>query len=89
LLRTDFLAQESRRGSRRISANAERSVETTKLLSPEQVADLLGVSKQTLAVWRCEQRYPLAYVKVGSRVRYRSTDVDRFLTSRLQTQSQL
>jgi hypothetical protein len=43
-------------------------VETNKLLSPNEVADVLGVSKQTLAVWRCEQRYPLPYVKVGSRV---------------------
>jgi predicted site-specific integrase-resolvase len=61
-------------------------VDTVKLLSPEQVADILGVSKQTLAVWRCEQRYPLTYVKVGSRVRYRPVDVQQFMTARLQTQ---
>lgn len=60
-------------------------METIKLLSPEQVADLLGVSKQTLAVWRCEQRYPLAYVKVGSRVRDRPSDVQQFLAAQLHT----
>ena len=53
-----------------------------RLWCPEQVAEILGVSKQTLAVWRCEQRYPLPYVKVGSRVRYRPADVERFLERR-------
>lgn len=57
-------------------------MDTSKLWSPEQVAEMLGVSKQTLAVWRCEQRYPLRYVKVGSRVRYRPADVERFLEKR-------
>lgn len=64
--------------------DSEQPVETTKLLSPDTVADLLGVSKQTLAVWRCERRYPLPYVKVGSRVRYRPSDVQQFMTERLQ-----
>lgn len=64
-------------------------METNKLLSPDQVADVLGVSKQTLAVWRCEQRYPLPYVKVGSRVRYRPVDVEQFMVTRLQTQAQV
>ena len=59
-------------------------MDTSKLWSPEQVAEMLGVSKQTLAVWRCERRYPLRYVKVGSRVRYRPSDVERFLANRAQ-----
>lgn len=54
------------------------------LLTPNQVADRLGVSPNTLAVWRCCKRYPLAYVKVGARVRYRSEDVDRFVQSQVQ-----
>lgn len=63
-------------------------METNKLWSPEQVADVLGVSKQTLAVWRCERRYPLPYIKVGSRVRYRPADVQQFVAARLQAQPQ-
>ena len=58
-------------------------METIKLWSPEEVAEVLGVSKQTLAVWRCEQRYTLPYIKVGSRVRYRPADVQQFMTARL------
>ena len=63
-------------------------MDTQKLWSPEQVAEILGVSKQTLAVWRCERRYPLSYVKIGSRVRYRPCDVQQFMTDRLQVQPQ-
>jgi len=63
-------------------------VESPKLLSPADVSNLLGVSIQTLAVWRCERRYPLPYVKIGSRVRYRPCDVQKFLTDRLQAMPQ-
>ncbi|KZX73595.1 excisionase, partial [Oleiphilus sp. HI0009] len=50
-----------------------------KLLTPKQVSEILGVSEQTLAIWRCQKRYPLAYVKVGRYVRYRQDDVSSFL----------
>jgi len=56
---------------------------TPPLLTPRQAAQTLGVSAGTLAVWRCTRRYPaLRYVKVGSKVRYRQSDIERFLTSR-------
>ncbi|HKJ95037.1 MAG TPA: helix-turn-helix domain-containing protein [Gammaproteobacteria bacterium] len=53
-----------------------------KLLAPGQVADLLGVTTHTLAVWRCTQRYNLPYIKCGRLVRYRPSDVEAFLQSR-------
>ena len=56
----------------------------TKLLPPETVADLLGVTLHTLAVWRCTHRYPLPYVKVGRCVRYRAADVQAFVDNNLQ-----
>lgn len=52
------------------------------LLTPPEVAKALGVSVRTLAVWRCERRYDLRYVKVGACVRYRRRDVDAFLDER-------
>jgi excisionase family DNA binding protein len=58
---------------------------SSKLLTPADVADLLGVTVQTLAVWRHEERYPLPYVKVGSRVRYRPADIERFIEQSLET----
>lgn len=59
-------------------------IPTHALLTPGEVAARLGVSSNTLAVWRCCKRYPLAYVKVGTRVRYRSEDVDQFVQGQLQ-----
>lgn len=53
-----------------------------QLLSPKQASLLLGVSIQTLAIWRCNKRYALKYVKVGRYVRYRYSDILEFLDSR-------
>lgn len=60
----------------------------TKLLTPDETAERLGVLTKTLDVWRCTQRYNLPYVKVGRLVRYRESDIEAFIESRLQTQSQ-
>ncbi|MBV5330655.1 MAG: helix-turn-helix domain-containing protein [Chlorobium sp.] len=56
---------------------------TTPLLSPAEVSAILGVTVETLSVWRCVNRYPsLKYVKVGRSVRYRREAVDAFVTER-------
>lgn len=61
-----------------------QSNQPARLLTPPEVADHLGVSVETLNVWRCTKRYPLPYVKVGRLVRYRVSDVEAFEVSRLQ-----
>ena len=53
------------------------------LMTPEEVADYLKVSKETLNVWRCTKRYNLPYIKAGRLVRYRAKDVEAFVVSRL------
>jgi excisionase family DNA binding protein len=58
------------------------SLPPSQLLSREQAAEYLGVKPQTLAVWKTSQRYRLPVVKVGSLVRYRLADLERFLESR-------
>ena len=57
------------------------------LLTPEQVAEVLGVTTHTLAVWRYDNRYNLSYVKTGRLVRYRECDVQAFIEERLHQQS--
>lgn len=52
------------------------------LLTPAEVAKRLGVQEATLTVWRSRKRYALRYVKVGARVMYDRTDVERFIDSR-------
>ena len=62
----------------------KKETETNKLLTRRQVADMLGISHGTLMVWRSTGRYDLAYVKVGRRVMYQLSEVNRFIESRTQ-----
>ena len=54
----------------------------TKLLTCREAAEYLGVKPQTLAVWHIRGRYKLPLVKVGRSVRYRATDLEKWLTTR-------
>jgi hypothetical protein len=51
---------------------------TSILLTPEQVADLLQRPIRTLAQWRYRREGP-PYLKVGGSIRYRTVDVERWL----------
>lgn len=51
----------------------------TDLLTPEQVAGVLGLSPRTLAAWRSSRRSELPWIKVGARIRYRRCDVIAWL----------
>lgn len=53
------------------------------LLNRAQAAEYLGVSKGTLEVWACTKRYDLPYVKVGRLVKYRLSDLQAFVASRI------
>ncbi len=48
------------------------------LMTPKQLAELLGVEVNTLAKWRLTGRGP-AHVKFGTNVRYDERDVSRFI----------
>ena len=50
-----------------------------KLLTPEETAQVLGVKTSTLAVWRCNHRYGLPYVKTGRLIKYRESDILDFV----------
>jgi excisionase family DNA binding protein len=52
------------------------------LLSNQEAAEYIGVSPNTLEVWRCTKRYDLPYIKVGRIVKYRREALDAFLESR-------
>ena len=51
-------------------------------INPKEAAKILGVSVDTLAVWRCTKRYPLTYIKMGRKVFYRASDLEKFIESR-------
>jgi excisionase family DNA binding protein len=48
------------------------------LLKPEEVANLTGLSLETLAQWRSQKR-GIPYLKVGRAVRYDPADVQAYL----------
>ena len=58
------------------------------LLDRKSAAQYLGGTKPlspgTLAVWDCTKRYDLNPIKVGRAVRYRRSDLDKFLKSQLE-----
>lgn len=51
-------------------------------INATEAAKILGVSVDTLAVWRCTKRYPLPYIKMGRKVFYRIADLEKFIDSR-------
>ena len=63
-----------------ISSPSVRGI--SKLLAAEEVAAILGVKPQTLAIWRHTKRYNLPFVKVGRLCKYRPQDVESFVVER-------
>lgn len=51
-------------------------------VTQKEVAEALGVTEGTLAVWRCTGRYSLPWVKIGRNVFYKGEDVKAFIDSR-------
>ncbi|HRB97387.1 MAG TPA: helix-turn-helix domain-containing protein [Nitrosomonas sp.] len=55
---------------------------TDPLLTPPEAAAYIGVTENTLSVWRCVGRYNIPFIKVGRLVKYRKSALDAFLVSR-------
>ena len=60
-------------------------LEAPQLLSTKQAAAFLKRKPQTLAIWRCKQRYTLPYLKIGGAVLYRVADLRAFLEASVVT----
>lgn len=55
------------------------SIDDTRLLTTEEVADRLSVSISTLTKWRMTPGAGPAFIKLGARVAYRPSAIDAFL----------
>ena len=64
-------------------AQANRGNEAQCLLNAQQVADRLGVSERWVRDHATRRQPRIRAVKLGSLLRFRSSDVDEFLTSQL------
>ncbi len=60
----------------------QKQQSTDSLLTPPEAAAFLGVTENTLSVWRCVGRYEIPFVKIGSLVRYKRTDLEAWIKSR-------
>ncbi|MBX3151512.1 helix-turn-helix domain-containing protein [Candidatus Obscuribacterales bacterium] len=59
----------------------------SELLTRREAATYLGVSEQTLAIWKCTGRYNLPYIKIGRLVKYKKADLDAFIARNYKTAS--
>jgi excisionase family DNA binding protein len=55
---------------------------TDPLFTPPEAAAYIGVTENTLSVWRCVGRYNIQFIKVGRLVKYRKSALDAFLDRR-------
>ncbi len=53
------------------------------LLTRDEAASYLRLSKQTLAQWASNRRYHLPVTKIGRRAMYRQVDLDAFIARSL------
>jgi excisionase family DNA binding protein len=53
-----------------------------EMLTRDAAATYIGIRPQTLAVWAITAKYGLPMVKVGRSVRYRRSDLDKWLERR-------
>lgn len=61
--------------------NAVSNASGSDLLSRREAAKYLGVAEQTLAVWKCNKRVDIPVIQVGRLIKYRRSDLDRFLNA--------
>ncbi len=54
-----------------------------ELFNVEQAAKFIGVTSHTLDVWRCTKRHSIPYLKIGRLVKYRKSDLEEWLNSRM------
>ena len=54
------------------------------LMTRKDAAAYLGVSEMTLAIWKSTGRYSLQVYKIGRLAKYKKSDLDAFIASRLQ-----
>ena len=78
------LAHDGRHRKGAIAAQGGRQWEArnrnfAQLLTPAEVAEMLGIKEQTLTAWRCRGSQELEYIKIGRSVRYRPEAIEDYL----------
>lgn len=61
--------------------SAEHETPDERLLTPDDVSEMLGIPTKTLANWRSQRTGPLP-LRIGCHVRYRAADVQAWIEQR-------
>jgi Helix-turn-helix domain len=69
----------TKKSRRKIRSEVLPDENVNDFLLPREVAAMLRTSVGVLAVWRSTGRVGLPYLRLGSKILYRRSDVDRFL----------
>jgi excisionase family DNA binding protein len=77
-----LLAMARRNAESRAALDKVEARPASEMITSREAAAYLGVTPQTLDVWRCTRRYAIPFVKVGRKVCYRKADLDEFLHRR-------
>jgi predicted site-specific integrase-resolvase len=67
---------------------SEAALRGHDLLDQNAAAEFLGLSPNTLSVWRSTGRYRVPFLKVGHLVRYRRADLEAWLQTRTRPNGQ-
>ena len=77
------MVESAHESARRSERKALQTVAENRLLTPEDVAAMTGLSVETLAQWRSQKRGP-PYLKISRNcVRYRQSDLDGWVAERI------
>ena len=61
----------------------QSTISTERLVLTREAADLLGFAEKTLEKDRTTRELGIPYVKLGRSVRYRLTDLQKFISDRV------
>lgn len=61
------------------------NVAPSGLMTSRDAAVYIGVKINTLTVWRMTNRYGLPFVKLGKVIRYRKSDLDKWIDENVST----
>jgi hypothetical protein len=62
--------------------DADELISNPEFFSNPKAAKYIDITPGTLAVWRSTGRFAIPFFRIGSKIRYRKSDLDAFLASR-------
>lgn len=57
----------------------EKEIESMRVVDTGKAAEILGKSKSTLRKWACYENGPIRPVRIGRRLAWRISDLERIL----------